>query len=307
MHKPFIGLVALSILTACGGGTNAPNPQQPAPNPIPEAPQQPEQPQDPQDPQDIQNPEDEILDQPQLVPLPTPTNAQRAFGGSSNDFNPILSDNEDLITIVFGDDDKALLEVFGEGQFGASSVAYGEKDDVAYLAGVTSNGDASVGFVSGSDSNQPDGSPISYYVVERLADGSFPNTGSAQYSGSYVGNVGLVAFVAGDVTMDADFVEGSISGLIENRKLVNVDFESDIGATTSDVVLEASDIFEDGSFGGLANGGTLQDGDDQIAPNSATYYGLLAGQGASTAAGGLVMTYDLQGQELREVGTFIAE
>ena len=143
--------------------------------------------------------------------------------------------------------------------------------------------------------------------LERVGTTLVPETGSADYAGSYLGqfwglrgpgDVQSVGFntVTGDVTFTADFSDTStISGVITGRSSEGSDF--------ADLDLELATI-TGGGFSGIASGGELAG----ETTSSGTYSGLLTGADGTEVIGGLSIDHsNVPGSGEFEVGVFIAE
>lgn len=98
--------------------------------------------------------------------------------------------------------------------------------------------------------------------------------------------------VSGDVFLNADFTDNAVNGAITNRRWV------DYGVALGDVILVPADIAANGSFSGTA------ETPDQDALG--TYAGTFGGAGASSAAGGVVLTEFLESVDNEEErGVFV--
>lgn len=160
-------------------------------------------------------------------------------------------------------------------------------------------------------------------LFSRIGTTTIPLSGSATLQGDYIGQelwddgTPLVgANVIGDVTLNVDFEEQLISGEITNRQ----GYSLISGTTTShadyeDIALHETEITANGGFSGRLTGGSFSDGDDgpggyySETIGDFTYDGLLAGEGATEAVGGLSITHLLPNEgnlEITELGSFAA-
>jgi hypothetical protein len=190
-----------------------------------------------------------------------------------------------------------------EGPTGSSNILY--RGDGAYFHDYTEEQEknlaAGIGFRS-------DGTWLGGYMVRNGETFFFP-PGSATFEGGYRGHIMEFAAlnVRGNVRLDADFENSSISGAITDRQ-VGVD---PFGVNNpqyirNDIALDASAISTTGTFGGAVsqnNGATLQ--------GARGYYGGIFDQTAERAIGVLQVDHYNEdragGIAFPESGIFVVE
>ena len=147
----------------------------------------------------------------------------------------------------------------------------------------------------------------------RLGNTAMPASGSANYSGQYVGILegGPVFFarrsVTGDVAMTADFSAATVSGNITNRQSYN--YNATPFNTLQDVTLNATAIDGTGAFSGTLTGGAVNGFGSSI-DTSSGYSGLIGGATGNQVAGSmnLTRTYGgFSGNQIIEIGVFLGE
>lgn len=179
-------------------------------------------------------------------------------------------------------------------------------EDTIYIHGISTNEDSGAFLVA------TNGGPTAFEgaAYDRYNAGTLPTSGSANYTGAYLGAVADSAsidlnnnadtLVSGDIALNANFATGTINGEITNRVVV-------LFGDVDDVTLSAGTIAADGSYAGTASGGYAPSvwGDFDSA---GTFEGVIGGDGASTA-GAVRIFHDLEGFPggVAELGVFIAE
>lgn len=121
--------------------------------------------------------------------------------------------------------------------------------------------------------------------VQRLVAGEIEKSGTATFKGNYVGILGegtalpltsVDSILVGKATLNADFGEETVSGVISERAFVALNFVPVVqpGVSIKDIVLAPTAITEAGTFSGKATGGEITT--DNFAP---------MGQGQGTSTG----------------------
>jgi len=155
----------------------------------------------------------------------------------------------------------------------------------------------------------------------RLTPTELPLTGSATFTGDYVGtfiepDTGRIAFsfgTVGDLMLSADFAAATIDGEITNRRIVGLTSGTEFTATdVADVTLMVTPITENGGFSGTATGGDLIAGSSGTGlpldsnTDAGTFRGLIAGSTGTEAVGALDIAHSIAGDTLNEIGSFAA-
>lgn len=140
----------------------------------------------------------------------------------------------------------------------------------------------------------------------RLGDTQLPTGGSASYSGEYAAvlttseNTLFGPVLRGDVTLDANFADNTISGLITERR-----------AVSSIVNLEDTELrpgtIGNGAFSGETSGGRALDAPFIVSVGDGTYEGLFTGPDGEEAVGSVVIPHVFSGQAVTERGAFVAD
>lgn len=290
MNKfPFYLLLG-STLSACGGGSSAPTVPAEAPDP---------------DPIVEENDEQGGGDAAE-TPEPIEVSVARIFKGSDSDYMPTLSPSEETITMDVNGE-KTVLTVIDGGNL-SHRIGLGQPDNTTFVAGVQQSDDAEAGFVSAATA----GDPTTYegaIFVERLTDTVLPVTGEATFNGKYLGLVASSAAITGEATLTADFANSQVSGAITDRTQVDIMTGEPTanGLITTDMILEAGTLADDGSFSGAVSGGDVIIGGDTVTPTDGLYIGLVTGAAGDSAAVGLRTTFVVNDETGYEVGSFIAE
>ena len=179
-----------------------------------------------------------------------------------------------------------------------------------YTRRVAYSGESSTGDMAASVASFPNRQGA---VIARLGNTAMPVSGSANYSGQYVGilNGGPVFFgrshVKGDVAMTADFSAATVSGNITNRQSYN--YNPTPFNTLQDVTLNATAIDGTGAFSGTLTGGAVNGFGSSI-DTSSGYSGLIGGATGNQVAGSmnLTRTYGgFSGNQIIEIGVFLGE
>jgi hypothetical protein len=142
---------------------------------------------------------------------------------------------------------------------------------------------------------------------ERIGDTVLPTSGSATFTGSYMGLISDISdhsyrgYITGDTEMFADFDAVTMQGQITNRiNTSNRAFDT--------LIFPARPIDpSDGRFGGETQGGILI-GLPDFDGARGVYSGLVVGPAGQTAVGSVVLVHERSGvATLRETGVFAAD
>lgn len=144
----------------------------------------------------------------------------------------------------------------------------------------------------------------------RLSDTELPETGSATFTGQYVGEIAIlpnynlgasftgdVEPITGDVELIADFDGNEISGAITNR--------AQSGRTPDDVILHSTSI-QNGGFSGRTSGGILVPAGSANTASDGTYSGMFVAADGQEIVGGVQIEHQ-SGNTRIESGVFILE
>jgi hypothetical protein len=246
--------------------------------------------------------------------------ALSACGGNTVDPNAIQSgENVGNLAVSYNEVDNTLTVTDGvvEYTYSRGAQALGDNgaiegfdntdgDDLwtdAALRGETSSGSGEA-FLVNSTKN---GYEAAATFLNRLETPNLPTSGMASFSGDYSGlylgteDEDSVWYdnITGDVTLDANFSDSTVSGSITNR----ID---EYSAARDDVALSVSSI-SNGAFSGTASGGGGGGGDNYVASDG-TYEGMFTGADATEVIGSIniPMTSDSHVGGF-EMGIFIAE
>ena len=174
-------------------------------------------------------------------------------------------------------------------------------DDYA-LRGETSSGSGEVFLVNSTEN----GYEAAATFLSRLETTNLPASGTASFAGDYSG----VFFgdevedsvwydnIIGDVTLDANFSDSTVSGFIVNRV-------SESHGALDNVALSASSI-SNGAFSGTASGGG-GGGAGPLVASDGTYEGMFTGADASEVIGSINIPMNDNNYTGFEMGIFIAE
>lgn len=166
--------------------------------------------------------------------------------------------------------------------------------------------------------HQTEGYAIQTVRLARNGDTTMPVTGSANYSGLYVGSINVehstgesyignnsTYSIHGNVALAADFATARVSGAITERVAVDEIFGN------SSTALSNLDL----NIGGIENGEILGSvtGDDPADPatylmSNGVYYGMFVGAGAEEIVGGIAVDLTRKndaGYRAKEHGLFI--
>ncbi len=154
---------------------------------------------------------------------------------------------------------------------------------------------------------------------ERVIDTALPVSGTATYNGDYLGlitvsgSTDLRSVVTGDMSLTANFGTSMVSGSITDRVVAGIDPLAPNDEATTDMVLNATAIDDQGGFSGEASGSTFTTdaGTNAYTIMSGRYTGLISGATADETIGGIVITYERSSGSggpsgLVETGGFIA-
>ena len=170
------------------------------------------------------------------------------------------------------------------------------------LRGETSSGSGEAFLVNSTEN----GYEAAATFLNRLETPNLPTSGTASFSGDYSGvyfgnedeDSVWYEIITGDVTLDANFSDSTVSGSITNR--IN-DFAV---AVHDDVALSVSSI-SNGAFSGTASGGG--GGDDNYVASDGTYEGMFTGADATEVIGSINIPMTGDSYVGFEMGIFIAE
>ena len=243
--------------------------------------------------------------------------ALSACGGNTADPNAIQSgENVGNLAVSYNEVENTLTVTDGvveytyvqmsEGDNGAIAGFEKPKNDEGWfdfsLRGETSSGSGEAFLVNSTEN----GYEAAATFLNRLETPNLPTSGTASfsgdYSGVYFGNEDEDSVwwdnITGDVTLDANFSDSTVSGSITNR--IN-DFA---GAVRGDVALSVSSI-SNGAFSGTASGGG--GGYDNKVASDGTYEGMFTGADATEVIGSINIPMTGDSYVGFEMGIFIAE
>lgn len=172
--------------------------------------------------------------------------------------------------------------------------------DIA-LRGETSSGSGEVFLVNSTEN----GYEAAATFLSRHGTTNLPASGTASFAGDYAGvffgdekeDSVWYGNIIGDVTLDANFSDSTVSGFIVNRV-------SDAHGALDNVALSASSI-SNGAFSGTASGGG--GGADPLVASDGTYEGMFTGADASEVIGSINIPMNDTEHTGFEMGIFIAE
>jgi hypothetical protein len=171
------------------------------------------------------------------------------------------------------------------------------------LRGETSSGSGEAFLVNSTEN----GYEAAATFLNRLETTNLPTSGTASFSGDYSG----VYFankeedsvwwdiITGDVTLDANFSDSTVSGSIINR-------DSDETGDRDNVTLSVSSI-SNGAFSGTASGGGGGSPNGIYVVSDGTYEGMFTGADASEVIGSINIPMTNDRYSGFEMGIFIAE
>lgn len=155
-------------------------------------------------------------------------------------------------------------------------------------------------------------SPVNQYAgaeFGRSANSEIPTTGTATFTGNYVGlwvndADGSASFVFdGDVDMTANFGASTVTGTISDRDVYAANTGALNAGSLNDLVLSGT-INGTGGFSGTATGGEAS-GVGTTTTSNGIIAGLFGGTNGSQVAGGLTIDHDAGGGfTFTEVGAF---
>ena len=176
------------------------------------------------------------------------------------------------------------------------------------LRGETSSGSGEAFLVNSTEN----GYEAAATFLNRLETPNLPTSGTASFSGDYSGvyfanmeeDSVWMEIITGDVTLDANFSDSTVSGSIINR-------DSDLTGDRDNVTLSVSSI-SNGAFSGTASGGGGGDGGPgfsgaNFVRGDGTYEGMFTGADASEVIGSINIPMTSDGYSGFEMGIFIAE
>ena len=171
------------------------------------------------------------------------------------------------------------------------------------LRGETSSGSGEAFLVNSTEN----GYEAAATFLNRLETPNLPTSGTASFSGDYSGvyfgneDEDSVWYdnITGDVTLDANFSDSTVSGSITNRISSYAD-----AAVHDDVALSVSSI-SNGAFSGTASGGG--GGYDNYVASDGTYEGMFTGADATEVIGSINIPMTNDSYVGFEMGIFIAE
>ena len=170
------------------------------------------------------------------------------------------------------------------------------------LRGETSSGSGEAFLVNSTEN----GYEAAATFLNRLETTNLPTSGTASFSGDYSGvffgneDEDSVWYqnITGDVTLDANFSDSTVSGSITNR------INGYGGVEQDDVALSVSSI-SNGAFSGTASGGG--GGNQNNVASDGTYEGMFTGADATEVIGSINIPMTGDSRVGFEMGIFIAE
>jgi hypothetical protein len=242
--------------------------------------------------------------------------ALSACGGNTADPNAIQSgENVGNLAVSYNEVDNTLTVTDGVVEYTYVQNSYGDNGAIAgfdkpenddgwfdySLRGETSSGSGEAFLVNSTEN----GYEAAATFLNRLETPNLPTSGTASFSGDYSGvyfgneDEDSVWYenITGDVTLDANFSDSTVSGSITNR--IN-----SYAAVHDDVALSVSSI-SNGAFSGTASGGG--GGDDNYVASDGTYEGMFTGADATEVIGSINIPMTGGGYVGFEMGIFIAE
>ena len=170
------------------------------------------------------------------------------------------------------------------------------------LRGETSSGSGEAFLVNSTEN----GYEAAATFLNRLETPNLPTSGTASFSGDYSGvffgneDEDSVWYqnITGDVTLDANFSDSTVSGSITNR------INGYGGVEQDDVALSVSSI-SNGAFSGTASGGG--GGNQNNVASDGTYEGMFTGADATEVIGSINIPMTSDSHVGFEMGIFIAE
>lgn len=166
--------------------------------------------------------------------------------GTPGEYVAVFRNNDTLVyygmaTFVMPDDGDTIAGTTSEGY--GFEITRSNADLIYTLTGYYSvNSSAGGGFVTGS--------------LPAAAD--MPTSGTASYSGDFIGHSTIAGDVTGDFTMDADFTSGTINGEITNLATEALD-------NINDLTLDATISSDDGYYEGIVTVGAVTGGTGDFA------------------------------------------
>lgn len=200
-----------------------------------------------------------------------------------------------------------------QGTFRAGFVVAGTSLGGAYL----SEGDASRAGVAiyGFNGETPDEVLSHGGFYARTAASTVPTTGTAELDGAYASflvepGTGMTVegrAIVGDLTLNADFGDGTVSGSISDRILITVDGYDEVPMSDlPELTLAEATIDATGGFAGTTSGGDLNFDGFEVVSTSGTYGGLFAGDNATEAVGNVQIRHVGTDNTYDEIGVFAA-
>jgi hypothetical protein len=165
-----------------------------------------------------------------------------------------------------------------------------------------------------------DGSNLRGFTYGRRGDTGLPTTGSASFSGDYVGTFGrdsqgigidqtIVAHVDGDVALLVSFTDQTLVGSITNRQAYNLDGNPSAATTSfADAMITGGILSNDGTFDATVTGGERTTTAGTFGYTGGTANGAFAGATANSVAGvvSIGQTGPISGDAYTEIGAFVA-
>jgi len=244
--------------------------------------------------------------------------ALSACGGNTADPNAIQSgENVGNLAVSYNEVDNTLTVTDGVVEYTYVQNSDGDNGAIAgfekpvnddgwldySLRGETSSGSGEAFMVNSTEN----GYEAAATFLNRLETPNLPTSGTASFSGDYSGvyfgneDEDSVWYenITGDVTLDANFSDSTVSGSITNR----INSYEDT-AVHDDVALSVSSI-SNGAFSGTASGGG--GGDDNYVASDGTYEGMFTGADATEVIGSINIPMTGDSYVGFEMGIFIAE
>lgn len=165
--------------------------------------------------------------------------------------------------------------------------------------------DSGSGF-AGFGSSETSGMDFAGSLYGRDGETKVPGSGSATYTGGYSGFLvdtdnDQVVIVTGDLTLEADFDDLTVSGEIIDRR---VD-EGGPGGF-ADVTLNSTEITSSAGFSGTTSGGKIMVVTGATVGNG-VYEGLFVDSDGGEVVGSVTIDHLIEGDDYVEVGAFVAE
>ncbi len=207
--------------------------------------------------------------------------------------------DDDTLTISDGTDDVTLERAPDVAQL-ARFRGYFATNQATGVVATTQSGEGAVWIMSWREK----GLEGTYHT--RLGDTQLPTGGSASYSGEYAAiltttvNTVYGPVLRGDVTLDANFADNTISGLITERRAVN-------GIVNLEDTELRPGMIGNGAFSGETSGGRALGTPFITRVGDGSYQGLFTGPDGEEAVGSVVIPHMFGSAQMTERGAFVAD